>query len=203
MNDPRDDLIDRFRASMALNRERWHDGTGYELSLLQEATPGQRAAIENLLVSGGVRDWRDVEALAVLGTARAEQALRTALGSAAVSLRLTIVRHAPHLVDDAQYGAILVEALQTADLYGGLSQALDHLVDFHPPEAIAALWRGVEERDGEVAVHFAAMLCYLHGIAAEPFEQALRDLFLRFGTDDPDERAAALADLRGRIAQAG
>lgn len=199
MNGDGDDLVERFQASMAVDWERWHDGIGYDLALLQMATPTQLAAIENLLVSGGVRGWRDVEALAALGTARARESLRAAFGTASDEVRLAILQHAPELVSAGQRGAALVAALDTAGPFADLSSTLDEVAVFHPPEVIAVLWRGLQLREGEVAVHLAAMLFHLHGLSTEPFDWEHRDFFLRFNTQDAVEREAAIAELRRRI----
>ena len=86
---------------MEMNYEKWHDGIGYDLGALAEATPKERAAIEGLLVARRPRDWRDVEALAALDTPRARKELVAALGDANAEVRLAVTRHAPHLVPDA------------------------------------------------------------------------------------------------------
>jgi hypothetical protein len=41
-------LVDRFRASMILDYERWHNGIGYDIALLRNATPAERMEIERL-----------------------------------------------------------------------------------------------------------------------------------------------------------
>ena len=78
---------------------------------------------------------------------------------------------------------------------GGLSEALDEVEEVHPPSVVEALLRGALERDGEVAVHFAAMLMFLHGKAGEPVDWAQRPFFLRFHTTDRAEREAVFREL--------
>ena len=56
---------------MVIDYEKWHDGVGYDLDAIREASQDERQAIEILLFNRGTRDWRDVEALAALDTARA------------------------------------------------------------------------------------------------------------------------------------
>ena len=48
-------------------------------------------------------------------------------------------------------------------------------------------------------VHYAAMLLYLHGQAAEPFDWEVRPFVLRFADSGPDERQAAYRELCERI----
>jgi hypothetical protein len=106
-----------------------------------------------------------------------------------------VTRYAPQLIPDATRVASLVEALKTAVAYGGLTQALEEVLECHPPEVMDALLRGLLEREGEVAVHFAARLFYLHGKADEPFDWNHRPFFLRFHTEDRAERLAVYREL--------
>ncbi len=192
-------LVDRFRASMIMDHERWREGIGYDLELIESATPDERLTIEQLLLGGGIRGWRDVEALAALDTPRAREALKAALHDPNPEIRSAVLRYAPDLVTDQQRTAALVQSLRDAEFYGGLSQTLGHVATFHPPEVVEALLRGVLEREGQVAVHFAAMLTFIHGQAAEPFDMDQRPFFLRFNTDNRAERESAFRALCARL----
>jgi hypothetical protein len=193
------DLLTRFQASMTMDLEKWRDGIGYDLELLKSANAQELAGIECLLTSKPVEDWRDVEALAALGTERAHQALRGALDYGEANLRLAIARYAPGIAGEKERAAALVTALETAPLSGGLSAAIDDAAEFHPPEVVAALWRGIQKREGEAACHFAATLYYIYGLTDSPFDLDSRDFFLRFNTTDPAEREAAYAELCERV----
>lgn len=193
--------VDRFRESMVMTYDRWHDGAGYEVALVTDATAAEREEIERVLLAHGIDDWRDVEALAALatlGSAGAQRALRTALDSPTPRVRIAVVEYAPALLTDAERSATLVKALETTDTYGGLTQALLLVEDFHPPAVIDALLRGVLQR-GANAVHFAAMLMYVHGQAQSSFDWEQRPFFLRFNTSDADARATAFRELCARI----
>jgi len=191
--------LDRFQSSMVMDYEKWHDGIGYDLAALAEATPSERDAIERLLLDRGTRDWRDVEALALLDTPAARAALREALSSGDAEIRLAVTRHAPALIGEAQRAASLVQALKSAGPFAGLTQVLDEAEQFHPPEVVEALLQGTLEREGDVAVHLAALLLFLHGKADEPFDMEHRPFFLRFNTDDRAKREAAFRELCGRV----
>ena len=141
---------ERFRRSMDIGFEEWHDGIGYDLDALAEATPEDRTAIETLLVPRAGNDWRDVEALAALGTPGANRALADAFATAG-------------------------------------------------PEIRVAILRGTLDEHRSVPVHYAAMLLYLHGQAAEPFDWEVRPFVLRFAGSGPDERRAAYRELCQRI----
>lgn len=192
-------LVERFRESMVCNYERWHDGIGYDLDLLKSASPEELVEIENILTTRPVTDWRDVEALAALNTPRAQVLLRKASSSSNPEIASAVVRYAPRLISDADKTRTLVKALGKAEAFGGLSSTLAEVEQFHPPEIIEALWEGVEKRDGETAVHYAAMLMFLHGKAKSAFDWELRPFFLRFNTSNPTARAAACRELRSRI----
>lgn len=194
-----DSLVSRFAASRQIGFEAWHDGLGYDIALIDQASAEERAAIEALLLAGPVADWRDIEALAALATPAAQSALRQVLAGGNDQLKTAVLRFAPELAQSAQRAATLVSALDTGRFYHGLTQALDQVEEFHPPEVIDALWRGVRQREGEVAIHFAAMLLYLHGKAEAPFDMEQRPFLLRFVTEDRKEREAAIQDLRERI----
>lgn len=191
--------LDRFEQSLQIDYEKWHDGIGYDLDAIREASPEERASIEALLLRQGVRDWRDVEALAVLNSPRAREALRSAMTSHDHEVALAVARHAPDLFDEAARTALIVRGLEGATVYGGLRQALNQAELWHPAPVIEALFHGALRRDGGVAVHFAAMLMFLHGQAETDFDMDQRPFFLTFNTQDPTARAAAFRELCRKI----
>lgn len=77
----------------------------------------------------------------------------------------------------------------------GLDATLEVAKAWHPAPVIDALWKALDSVDPVVVVHIAAILFYLHGLAAEPFDWALRPQFLCFASDDEVERQAARASL--------
>ncbi|MGO9275075.1 MAG: hypothetical protein ACLQOO_33385 [Terriglobia bacterium] len=133
----------RFERSMVMNYEKWHDGIGYDLEAIGSATQAERRQIETLLLVHGIQDWRDLQALAALDTPLANEALQAALRHPHPEIRLAVARYTPRLVPEKERIASLVEALQTAVMKSGLSQALDEAAQFHPKEVVEALLRGV------------------------------------------------------------
>ncbi|HEY4328691.1 MAG TPA: hypothetical protein VGN88_03060, partial [Phycisphaerae bacterium] len=79
--------------------------------------------------------------------------------------------------------------------YDGLTEALDEAETFHPPAVMDALFKAALTRDGEAAVHFAALLFFLHGKAKEAFDWDHRPFFLRFNEPDLQLRKAAFKEL--------
>ena len=186
--------LDRFRKSMTIDYEKWHDGIGYDLDALNEATPEERDAITNMLISRDL-DWRDVEALASLDTPRAREVLLAAASGGSSAVQMAVLSYAPELVDEDERTRLIVSALRSADIYGGLSQALDEVETHHPPEVVDELLRGLLKREGGVAVHFAAMLFFIYGKADAPFDWEQRPFFLRFNTDVVADRRRVFREL--------
>ena len=189
----------RFERSMVIDYEKWHDGIGYDLSILNEASPAERQAIERMLTGRGVCGWREVEALAALRTETADAVLRAAFAGGKAEICNAVLRYAPALASDAQKIAHLVEALRTAKFFDGLTQALDEVAAYHPPAVVAELFCGLRERPDEAAIHFAAMLLFLHGQASEPFDWNQRPFFLRFAAPTLAEREPAFRELCEKI----
>jgi hypothetical protein len=192
-------LVTRFLASMQLDYERWKEGAGYDLALIEQATPEERAEIETTLVMRGVRDWRDVEALAALDTPPARAVLRETLAHGSREHAVAVLQHAPHLLTDDERTQILVAALEETSFFQGLTQTLSEVERFHPPAVIDALLRGVLGREGEVAVHFVAMLLFIRGQASSPFDWDQRSYCLRFNTPAGAQREALFRQLCARI----
>lgn len=192
--------LERFEQSRHRNHERWHDGIGYDLAALARADGDERRLIEERLLRQQPRTWHDIEALAALDTPRARAAILAALDDPDPMVRAAVTRHAATLVTEADRTATLVRGLESGEFYGGLTQVLDQVEEFHPPAVIDALFRGVLAREGEIAVHFAAMLMFLHGTATEPFDWDHRPFYLTFHTEDRAEREAAFRELCHQLA---
>jgi len=58
---------------------------------------------------------------------------------------------------------LIVEALKSASFYEGLSLTLHIVEKYHPKEVVDELFHGLLKLEGELAVHFAAMLFYIYG----------------------------------------
>jgi hypothetical protein len=190
-------LLDRFAESLVMNHERWHDGTGYALELLDEANAEERAAIESLILSRAVRDWRDVEALAVLDSPAARRRLQEVNESGDEELRLALVTHAADQLGEEEACGILLTVLKEKGIHDGLTGALLVIEEFHPAPVMDALLEAARDREGPVAAECAAMLLYLHGLASSPHGFEDRPLLLRF--HEEAERASAFSELCGRI----
>lgn len=187
--------LQRFQKSMVINYEKWHDGIGYDLDALRSASQTERKAIEQMLIQHSPRDWRDIEALAEIDTKRARETIKNAIKDSDPAVRVAVTRFAPTLVTNRERSQSIIAALQHAEIFGGLSQVLDDIEEYHPRKIKEALITGLLSREGDVAVLFAAMLFYLYGKAKEPFDMKQRPFFLRFNTENREERVQAFREL--------
>ena len=194
-----DSPLRRFERSMTIDYEKWHDGIGYDLDALNEASVEERGKIEMILLNRKPLDWRDVEALSILNTPRTRRVLIEAVSDPDLEIQLAVTRYAPDLLSPDEHVRVLVNALRVAEFYGGFSQVLDQVSMFHPPAVISELFKGLLARKGDVAVHIAAMLTYLYGKSDEPFDIKQRPFFLRFNSPVSSERCEAFRDLYEKI----
>src|SRR5690349_2500282 len=79
-----------FIASMTIDVEKWRDGIGFDVEALKQVTPAERDSLvktleERLRASG---DWREIEALAAIGTTQAIDVIRQASKSGSSETRL-------------------------------------------------------------------------------------------------------------------
>lgn len=194
---PNESALARFERSLFIDYEKWHDGVAYDVAALRELTAEQRRSIEARLTPPD--GWRDVEALAVIATLGSESAraeLRRVAAAGSSETRLAVLRFAPDLVDDTARTKALVEALDSATAFDSFTTTLEQVAAFHPQPVVEALWRGLETRQGDVAMHYAGMLAFLHGKTESSFDWSLRPLLLEFKTEDATARRAAVRKLK-------
>jgi hypothetical protein len=190
---------DRFMQSMQIGHDQWHDGTGYDLEAVQELEGEELARVEALLIRRKDEDWRDAEALAALNSPKAAEALKSSISSPNVQVKLRAAEQYAEEGDMTTMEEALIQSLRTSKLYEGLTQALD-LAEEHPTERVkqTLFWCALHGND-DVRVHAAALLFYLYGIAESNFDWQFRPFFLRFGTEDMEERRAAFLELCQRV----
>lgn len=139
-------VVEQFKKSMMLDYDAWHDGIGYDLTVISDATPAEKEAIAELLIPP--KGWRDVEALASLDTATSRRALRSAKDSNIPEVRTALTRHAPDSVTDEEKTALLVRALSTGAFYQDMTSALQQVEHFHPKPVIDAMFVGLFTQSG-------------------------------------------------------
>ena len=191
--------MSRFIESMKIDFEKWHDGIGYDLKALAETNREEREKIERILGNRNPLDWRDIQALAILDSHKARSTLRYAIHGGSNEVNMAILRFAPELVDDKLRTKLIVKSLKSASFYYGLLQTLYIVEKYHPEEVIRALFDGLLNREGEVAVHFAAMLFYIYGKDETYFPWENRSFFLKFNTSNICDRKIVFKELCEKI----
>jgi hypothetical protein len=95
----------------------------------------------------------------------------------------------------------LIRRIDECDAYNGLTLTLDEIETNHPAKVIDAMLKRIARDPGVAAVHFAALLLYLHKHAFEPFDWDQRPFLLRFNPGDETDRRDAFAELCSKIQQ--
>jgi hypothetical protein len=187
--------LQRFKESMKIGFEEWHDGLGYNIAAIKIASQAELDKIEQILINHNPRDWRDIEALAEINTKSARKTIKEAIKDSNPVVRLAVTRFASDLITDNERKQSLIDAIQNVEIFNGFSNMLSEIERYHPKEVKEALINGLLNRKGDVAVHYAAMLFYLFGKAKKPFDWKQRPFFLRFNTEDRKERVKVFREL--------
>jgi hypothetical protein len=183
----------RFLDSMTMNYEKWRDGIGYDLSALVKMTQYDKDSLVDIFSNNLEEPWRSFEALEHINTPKALSAINDALRHPSLKVRIAASRFAKGADKEREH--ILIEAIEQSELYEGLSQALDQIETFHPQSIIDALLNGLIRRTDSVVVNFAGMLLFIYGKTNSSFDWDYRPLFLRFDTQDMDERKKAFVEF--------
>lgn len=182
---------------MQIGYAEWHDGTGYDLGALDRMSADERQQVEELLLTRGVRDWRDVAALDHLGSERAVSALRRSTKNTNLDISIEAVTSLSKrgLLTDVEVEAFLLQALPRASIANGLTKVLN-LAESHPSSNVkrTLLWCALHGND-ELRVSAGALAHYLHGGASAAFDWSNRPLYLRLGSRDRGIRREAYAEL--------
>ena len=186
-------VLDRFRESMVMNHERWHDGTGYDLDLLKSATDDERTQIEHLLTTKSVDDWRDVEALACIDTPRARDLLRRTFDQGSPAMKTDIISHAPDLFSEDERAEVLATLLAGND-DDGFNQAMLIAEEFHPPPVVKALVSALRTRDSGKANEIAMMLLVIHGKAESLYDLEVYRSLPDFSGDGREKHVRELCE---------
>lgn len=194
-------MYERFRAAAQINVDNWRDPE-HDLDAIRLANPAERQAIEQFLIARGIGHYIDAEALALLDTPSAQQALLDAFRLGSTEIRAAVARVAPHLIPNDEQLSELLQRVDECDAYKGLDLTLQQIESMHPPKIIEAMLYRIVRDPGVVAVHFAAMLLYLNGKAASAFDWEQRPFYLRFNAGDEVDRRQAFIELCDQLGHA-
>jgi hypothetical protein len=191
----------KFIDSMKLTGAELRDGTGYDMEALASVTEKERTQLAALLAERLETwpDWREIEALKVLGTLRARRAIRAVLRSGNLELRMRAAEALLELGETADLEGAIVQALRKTTLLNGLSLAID-LAEQHPsPRIEQVLLERALHGNEDQRIHCAALALYLGGKADEPFDWNHRPFFLQFIEDDRRTQVQAYRELCRRL----
>jgi hypothetical protein len=195
------DAMRRFRDSMVMDFDKWHDGTPYDLDALDALTAGERAEVARELASKSTLDWRDVQALERIGTSdaltRIDQAAAAQTDHGGAKAFLSNARSGWTAETEGRFIAVL----EAARLMETSLDSLFSVAEFHPtPQVQASLLRLATAGEPSVRYAFGAFLLYLHGHSDEWYglDDFHRPHLLGLAEDD-EVRAEAEAWLRRMI----
>jgi hypothetical protein len=187
----------RLLDSMKLDYAKWHDGVGYDLDVLRKLSPDEQTKVENLLIERGVKDWRDIDALAEIGSERAISALKNALRSDTYEARIRAIERLSEkgIISEREIETLLVETIPLVSILNGQTFTL-LLSEKYPTPAVkrVLLWCTLHGND-DIRVHAAALIYFLYGIAASSFDWNYRPFYLRFNDENLSNRKLAYEEL--------
>ncbi len=197
-----DDALRRFRASMILNFDVWHDGIPYDLDALMALPEAERSAIGCELAAKGELDWRDVQALERIGTPEALARIAAAAGAQADHGGASALRAAASDGWPREREDRFIALLEAARPMETSFDTLFDVAEAHPtPRVRAKLLELATGGAPETRYAFGAFLLYLHGQAEDWYGLDTEHRPHLLGLSDSGAaRAGAEAWLRNMIA---
>ena len=187
----------RFLDSMNIDYYKGHDGVGYALDTLRQLSLDEQKKVEDILIACGLKDWRDIEALAEIGSENAFSAIKDALKSSKFEVRMSATEKLAQngILSEGEIERVLVETIPSATILNGLVFTLRLAENYATPAVRRVLlWCALYGND-DIRVHAAALICYLYGFAESPFDWKHRPFYLRFGDKTLSKRKLAYNEL--------
>jgi hypothetical protein len=195
------EAYEAFVASMNIGMDEWRDGIGFDINSLQKVLDSERDALVRILAERLETnpDWREIEALGVIGTPAAKEAIRRAVEHGNRETRLYAVEQLAKMDEPENLERVIIETLRMTTLGSGLSKAID-MAEKHPgPRIQDALLDLALNGNEDQRIHCAALALYLGGKAKEAFDWNHRPFFLKFGDDDRKVQIEAYTELCERL----
>lgn len=148
---------------MQIDYMKWHDGVGYDIPLIAQASPEERQDIEKIMRERGAKDWRDIEAFAALGT---RDAMHAASTCGQHEIEVAVIDYAADFLSSDEKNAILIRALAHAEIGSGLAEALRAARKHPTPEVLEALRQGIAQRKPGLQRLFQGTLDHICGRSA-------------------------------------
>ena len=112
--DPEGGVYDRFVRGAAVHIGNWRDHE-HDLEAIRLAGEDDRRRIEQFLLARGIGSFSDAQALALLDTPRAREALLDAFRSGPTEVRAAVAHLAADLIDEQQRIDELVQRIGECD----------------------------------------------------------------------------------------
>jgi len=195
--------LKRFQDSLNLGYDQWHDGEGYDLEALRQLRGSERTIAEEILLSRNASDWRDIEALDILGTEKALEEMNRALSSSKIEVRIEAAERLKkrEIIEDEDIENVIIRSLDEVTFFNGMNRVM-RLVEQYPSQKVREKirWCAINGND-DIRVLAAAMYHFLSGCTESSFDWEYRPLYLRFGKHSKHDREVALQELDELIKQ--
>jgi len=195
--------LKRFQDSLNLGYDQWHDGEGYDLEALRQLRGSERTIAEEILLSRNASDWRDIEALDILGTEKALEEMNRALSSSKIEVRIEAAERLKkrEIIEDEDIENVIIRSLDEVTFFNGMNRVM-RLVEQYPSQKVREKirWCAINGND-DIRVLAAAMYHFLSGCTESSFDWEYRPLYLRFGKHSKHDRKVALQELDELIKQ--
>lgn len=195
----------RFRQSMILDYDKWKEGTSYDLAALAGITAEERDLLTDEICQRATLDWRDVEALRTLATAKAISRIGKAAekqtdGAGIEAFKDEIDKHGWTADIERRFIGKLEAA---ASMTGALDRLYD-IAEAHPTKAVMTqiLRNARISSDPTVRYSMGAFLLQLAGHVESRyvFDTDHRPHLLNLNSADYQTYQAAVAWLEQKIA---
>jgi hypothetical protein len=198
---PPSENFEKFKKSMVIGYDEWHDGVGYDLDAFDAMRPDEREkVVAELRAKGkGDLDWRDMEVLGRENSSESFDRLRDELIGGSVERRAQALDeiNSTGRMTASVFDHKLAELLDDVTDEDGVTQTLLLVGEEPGPKTTAALERGMRERP-DVALHFASQMLDLAGLSDDmaAFDPKFRPTLLKLLPDEPPAvREAALKQV--------
>jgi hypothetical protein len=198
---PPSEAFEKFKKSMVIGYEEWHDSVGYDLDAFDAMRADEREKVvaELRAKARGDLDWREMELLGRENSKASFDRLRDELTGGSVENRARALDEINSMgrMTPSVFDFKLAELLDDVTDEDGVTQTLLLVGDEPGPKTTAALERGMRERP-DVALHFASQLLDLAGLSDDmaAFDPKFRPTLLKLLPDEPDDvRAAAIKQV--------
>lgn len=163
------EAVRRFEKSMIMDFDMWHDGTGYDLSAIDDMTPEERRDVAKMLKRQD-QTWRELEALAALDMEDVDAMFQeTAKTAASTDNRMAAASalHDRGSMRREDYETFLCEEIRKLTGQGDGSIRVLLEAQALPTEKVkqALLWASWNRTDESMSC--AALLLYLCGKAKD------------------------------------